>query len=73
MTLTGRESQVLSALTERPGVVISKAKLLSTVWGSAESDPHVVEVTIGRLRRRLGPAAAGIETVMRRGYRASAA
>ncbi len=69
--LTGRESQILNALTERPGVVLSKANLLSEVWGSAESDPHVVEVTIGRLRRRLGAAGVGIETVMRRGYRAN--
>ena len=70
--LTGRESQILAELTERPGVVVSKTVLLSKVWGSEESDPHVVEVTVGRLRRRLGPAAVGIETVMRRGYRASA-
>ena len=71
-TLTGRERQVLDVLVERPGVVHSKESLLRTVWGGSESDAHVVEVTIGRLRRRLGPAGVGIETVMRRGYRASA-
>jgi len=38
------------------------------VW-VGESDDHVVEVTIGRLRRRLGVAGALVGTVVRRGYR----
>ncbi|HVM53589.1 MAG TPA: uroporphyrinogen-III synthase [Acidimicrobiales bacterium] len=67
--LTDRERVVLHALAERPGVVWSKDDLLARVWNGAESDPHVVEVTVGRLRQRLGPAGAGVETVMRRGYR----
>ncbi len=69
--LTGRERQVLDVLVKRPGVVHSKESLLREVWGAAESNAHVVEVTIGRLRKRLGEAGVGIETVMRRGYRAS--
>ncbi|MCB1028148.1 MAG: uroporphyrinogen-III synthase [Microthrixaceae bacterium] len=70
--LTERERAVLDVLIERPGAVHSKADLLRSVWHGAESDEHLVEVTIGRLRRRLGPGAEGIETVMRRGYRVSA-
>jgi uroporphyrinogen-III synthase len=70
-SLTDRERSVLAVLIERPGVVHSKRALLSRVWGPGESDEHVVEVTIGRLRNRLGRAGAGIETVIRRGYRAS--
>ncbi len=70
--LTSREHQVLSALMDPPGPVISKKRLMETVWGSAESDTHVVEVTVGRLRRKLGAAGVGIETVVRRGYRVSA-
>jgi len=69
--LTGRERQLLLALLERPGAVCSKPALLRTVWGESETDPHVVEVTIGRLRQRLGAAGVGVETVMRRGYRVS--
>jgi uroporphyrinogen-III synthase len=38
------------------------------VWGEV-GDEHVVEVTVARLRRRLGAAGGGIETVVRRGYR----
>ena len=67
--LTARERAVLDALLERPGAVVSKPALLRQVWAGEEHDEHVVEVTIARLRRRLGPAAAGIETVFRRGYR----
>jgi uroporphyrinogen-III synthase len=67
--LTDKERLVLDALAERPGVVWSKERLLQRVWGDGESDAHVVEVTIGRLRQRLGPAGAGVETVIRRGYR----
>ncbi|MBW3646014.1 MAG: winged helix-turn-helix domain-containing protein, partial [Actinobacteria bacterium] len=40
-----------------------------SVWGDESADPHAVEVAVGRLRRRLGPAAGGLETVPRRGYR----
>ncbi|MEM7093407.1 MAG: uroporphyrinogen-III synthase [Actinomycetota bacterium] len=69
--LTGRERDTLLALLERPGSVRSKQDLLGRVWGAAATDTHVVEVTVGRLRRRLGTAGEGIETVMRRGYRAS--
>lgn len=69
--LTGRERQILNVLLERDGAVVSKQQLLNAVWGDTESDLHVVEVTMGRLRRRLGPAGTGIETVIRRGYRVS--
>lgn len=71
--LTGREKQLLEVLVRRPGVVHSKSSLLAEIWGEDSPDGHVVEVTVGRLRRRLGPAGVGVETVMRRGYRVSAA
>lgn len=66
--LTDRERSVLEALARRPGVVVSKQRLVDSVWGG-EADDHVVEVTIARLRRRLGSAGSCIETVVRRGYR----
>lgn len=66
--LTDREQAVLGMLSRRPGVVVSKQSLLEEVW-EGESDDHVVEVTVGRLRRRLGTAGDSIETVVRRGYR----
>jgi len=71
VNLSLRERQLLGALLTRPGAVRSKKQLLTEVWQSTESNPHVVEVTVGRLRRRLGKAGVGIETVMKRGYRVS--
>jgi uroporphyrinogen-III synthase len=68
VTLTDRERAVLEALARRRGAVVSKQALLDQIW-EGESDDHVVEVTVGRLRRRLGPAGESIETVVRRGYR----
>ncbi len=72
VSLTDRERALLDAMLERPGAVFSKSVLLRRVWPDDERDEHVVEVTMARLRRRLGPAAAGIETVFRRGYRLAA-
>ena len=68
--LSDREREVLAVLSDRPGVVVSKAALLRRVW-AGETDEHVVEVTVGRLRQRLTVAGVGIETVVRRGYRLS--
>jgi uroporphyrinogen-III synthase len=69
IALSDRERGVLDALAERPGAVQSKAALLKAVWGGGENDEHVVEVTVGRLRQRLGTAGLAVETVVRRGYR----
>lgn len=67
--LTERERAVLLVLLERPGAVCSKSMLLEKVWTGEEADQHAVEVTVARLRARLGVAATGLETVFRRGYR----
>lgn len=67
--LATREVQLLRALAERPGAVVSKGELLGRVWGPGTSDPHLVEVTVARLRRRLEPVGVAIATVPRRGYR----
>ena len=69
IALSDRERGVLDVLAERPGAVQSKAALLKAVWGGGENDEHVVEVTVGRLRQRLGTAGPAVETVVRRGYR----
>lgn len=66
--LTERERAVLEELARQPGAVVSKQALNARVWSGA-ADDHVVEVTVGRLRRRLGLVGSAIDTVMRRGYR----
>jgi DNA-binding response OmpR family regulator len=73
VALTAREHDVLEFLMRRPGQVLSKDEILAGVWEmDFEGDPNIVEVYIGRLRRKLGVAsgeASLIETVRGAGYR----
>jgi DNA-binding response OmpR family regulator len=56
--LTTLELNVLAYLAARPNQVQSRATLLTAVWGqqpdAAEGASNVVDVTIGRVRRRIG-------------------
>jgi uroporphyrinogen-III synthase len=70
--LTDRERRVLAVLARRPGAVFSKSELLINAWPEGDADEHAVEVTVARLRRRLGSHGALLETVYRRGYRLAA-
>ncbi|MBW8825556.1 MAG: uroporphyrinogen-III synthase [Acidobacteria bacterium] len=67
--LTERERALLHALVGARGAVVAKRSLLRDVWGDECADEHTVEVTVARLRRRLGAAGGALETVPRRGYR----
>lgn len=67
--LTDRERAVLDILVDARGSVVAKPQLLRDVWRSDDADEHAVEVTVSRLRRRLGPAGEAVCTVPRRGYR----
>lgn len=67
--LTRMEQSVLEILAARAGAVVSRSTLLARAWGSADADPHVLEVTIGRLRRKLGQVGTSIATSPGRGYR----
>jgi uroporphyrinogen-III synthase len=69
VSLATRERWVFEVLSRRPGIVVSRQTLLEEVWGSAHTDPHALEVTVGRLRRRLAPTGLRVEAVHRRGYR----
>jgi DNA-binding response OmpR family regulator len=42
---------------------------LLALAGCEPADRHAVEMTMARLRRALGPAAAVIQTVVKRGHR----
>ena len=68
-SLSGRERAVFEVLAARPGVVVDRATLLERIWGSADVDPHLLEVVVGRLRRRLGACSSAIEVTRSRGYR----
>jgi two-component system, OmpR family, response regulator len=70
VALTAREFALLAYLIRRAGRIVPKADILAGVWDDAfEGDPNVVEVYVGRLRRKLAPGAARIETVRGMGYR----
>jgi DNA-binding response OmpR family regulator len=69
--LTAKELALLDFLMTQPGKVVSRARILSNVWGLAE-DPltNVVDVFVRRLRKKLGDRDGGlIRTVRGYGYR----
>jgi DNA-binding response OmpR family regulator len=70
--LTKIEFDLLLALSQRPGAVLSRAQLLAAVWGDNYiGDDHVVDVHIANLRKKIdlvddGPSR--IRTVRGVGY-----
>jgi two-component system, OmpR family, response regulator len=70
--LTAREHDVVELLVRRAGEVQSKYDILGAVWDDDyDGDPNIVEVYIGRLRRKLDEpfGRRSIETVRGAGYR----
>lgn len=73
VSLTRTEFDLLEVLTRTPGTVYSREQLLDEVWGTGwYGDPHVVDVHIASLRRKLGDPATDsryVRTVRGVGYR----
>lgn len=67
--LPPRELAVFRLLSSRPGAVVGKARVLREVWGPDAEDPHVADVTVARLRRRLSPVGLRVVAVRGRGFR----
>ena len=72
--LTRTEFDLLDTLSERPRVAFSRSLLLERIWGGGEwaGDEHLVDVHVGRLRRKLGDDAREakyIRTIRGIGYR----
>ena len=70
--LTGFEYKIIEYLMLRAGQVISKTELTERLYDQDfERDSNVIEVFIGRLRKKLDPdnALKPIETLRGRGYR----
>lgn len=73
--LTARELSVLEFLMRRAGQVIPKSAILDGVWDDDfDGDPNIVEVYIGRLRRKLDEPFGrhNIVTIRGAGYRLAA-
>ena len=72
ISLTSREFSLLEFLMRRDGVVVTKSDILENVWDYAyEGDPNIVEVYIGRLRRKVDKPfdRDDIQTLRGSGYR----
>jgi two-component system response regulator PhoP len=70
--LTSFEYRILEHLMLRAGEVISKSELTERLYAQDfDRDSNVVEVLVGRLRRKLDPddTLKPIETLRGRGYR----
>jgi DNA-binding response OmpR family regulator len=69
LALTRTEFDLLITLSHRPGQVLSKAQLLTLVWGFQTYAPNLVEAFVSTLRRKLeahGPRV--VHTVWGAGY-----
>ena len=71
--LTLKEFELLRTMMARPGVVFTRDRLLSEVWGTDyDGETRTVDVHIRTLRQKLGDAGSLIGTVRGVGYRMEA-
>lgn len=70
--LTAREFALLEYMAQHAEHVVTKTDMLDDLWDTAyDGDPNIVEVYVGRLRRKLECATrkCAIETIRGAGYR----
>lgn len=68
--LTHKEFDMLTLFMKNPGIVFSRDKLLSEVWGMDYiGETRTVDAHIKTLRQKLGSAGGQIKTVIGVGYR----
>ncbi len=72
LEMTSKEYELLKALIEAKGRVLSREYLLNRVWGYDESvniETRTIDIHIGQLRRKIRTEAFRIVTVKNAGYR----
>lgn len=70
LTLTPKEFDILVFLLRNPGIVLSRDRIMSGVWGyDFDGESRTVDVHIRTLRQKLEPYGDLIETVRGVGYR----
>lgn len=70
VVLTLKEFEILKRFMQNPGIVFSRDKLLSEVWGvDYLGESRTVDMHIKTLRQKLGVEGSRIETVIGVGYR----
>jgi len=68
--LTFKEFEILKLFMQSPGIVFSRDKLLSEVWGvDYLGESRTVDMHIKTLRQKLGDVGSRIETVIGVGYK----
>ncbi len=68
--LTHKEYEMLRLFMHNPGMVFSRDKLMSEIWGTDYvGETRTVDMHIKTLRHKLGSAGGQIKTVIRFGYR----
>ena len=73
VALTLKEFELLRTMMAKPGVVFTRDRLLSEVWGTDyDGETRTVDVHIRTLRQKLGEAGSMIGTVRGEGYRMEA-
>ncbi len=71
LAITPNEYKLLKVLTENPGMILTRQRLLERLWDSAGNfiDDHTLTVTMNRLRAKIEDAAhTYIKTVRGMGY-----
>ncbi len=70
IALTLTEFKLLSCLAQNPGILLTRDKILSLVFGyDSKSYSRTIDSHIKSLRKKLGPAQSKIETIRGLGYR----
>jgi two-component system alkaline phosphatase synthesis response regulator PhoP len=70
IALTFKEYELLYYLMSNAGIVLSRDKILETVWGyDFEGESRTVDMHIKTLRQKLGEYGACIKTVRNVGYK----
>ena len=70
VSLTFKEFELLSYLMKNRGLVLSRDKILNTIWNyEYEGDSRTVDVHIGSLRQKLGTCGDFIKTIRGIGYK----
>ena len=70
VTLAKKEFDLLKYLMENQGIVLTRDKMLETIWGyDFDGETRTVDVHVRTLRQKLGEGGSLIETVRGVGYR----
>jgi DNA-binding response OmpR family regulator len=70
--LSKKERDLLVLFMSNPGRVLSRERILNNVWGvNADPMTNVVDVYVGRIRRKLGKEGERLVTLRNVGYRMS--